>query len=150
MSGVCNHMWHSGFSAGLSPWLHRAQLDSIKSHVPWSAVTFPWMKEGGEDRGEWLGMLADAFALEVLAPLYSGEWAIPGKWRENWYLILFVDLIVCVFPFILLRQHLIQPRLALTLSFSHLHFLNMGIETVPVCTLFWRENSEGVGKLWIA
>lgn len=37
------------------------------------------MKEGGEDRGEWLGMLADAFALEVLAPLYSGEWAIPGK-----------------------------------------------------------------------
>lgn len=52
---------------------------------------------GGEDRRESLGMLA--FAVEVLAlPLLSGELAIPGKLRENWYLILFVDLIVC-FPF---------------------------------------------------
>lgn len=134
MSSVCSHMWHSGFSAGLSPW-----LDSIKSHFPWSAVTFPWMKDGGgEDRGEWLGMLADALCTGGAGPsLLSGEWAIPGKWSENWYLILFVDLSVCVFPFLLLRSHLIEPRLASTLSSSHRHFLNVGMETASPCPVFY-------------
>lgn len=35
---------------------------------------------GGEDRGEWLGMLAEALRTLGAGPsLLSGEWAIPGK-----------------------------------------------------------------------
>lgn len=45
------------------------------------------------------------FALEVLAlPLLSGELAIPEKLRE--LVFNFVDLIVYVFPVLLLGQHL--------------------------------------------
>lgn len=59
------------------------------------------LDEDGEVRTEESGWecLQMPFALVVLAlPLLSGEVAIPGKLRENWYLILFVDLIAC-FPF---------------------------------------------------
>lgn len=67
---------------------------------------------GGEDRGEWLGMLADTLRTGGNGPsLLSGEWAIPGKWSENWYLVCWLDCLCVSLSLVETTSHRAQAGL---------------------------------------
>lgn len=97
MSSVCSHVWPSGFHVGWSPWLHRAQLESVKSHFPWVQWHFPGWRMGrwGQRR-----VTGNACLRSGGAGPSSTLWRIGNPWKvkRELLLILFVDLIVC-FPF---------------------------------------------------